>query len=82
MNAQPCLDLDFVRSQFPAFAEPSLQGQALVLIQQSDDLGAGVGAAGILEEQPAQGAAVTTATRPRLRPVNGWIVRTSAWGNT
>ena len=28
MNAQPCLDLDFVRSQFPAFAEPSLQGQA------------------------------------------------------
>ena len=23
MNAQPCLDLDFVRSQFPAFAEPS-----------------------------------------------------------
>ena len=27
MNAQPCLDLDFVRSQFPAFAEPSLQGQ-------------------------------------------------------
>ena len=28
MNAQPSLDLDFVRSQFPAFAEPSLQGQA------------------------------------------------------
>ena len=28
MNAQPRLDLDFVRSQFPAFAEPSLQGQA------------------------------------------------------
>jgi selenocysteine lyase/cysteine desulfurase len=28
VNAQPCLDLDFVRSQFPAFAEPSLQGQA------------------------------------------------------
>jgi len=28
VNAQPRLDLDFVRSQFPAFAEPSLQGQA------------------------------------------------------
>jgi selenocysteine lyase/cysteine desulfurase len=26
--AEPRLDLDFVRSQFPAFAEPSLQGQA------------------------------------------------------
>src|SRR5262249_11360484 len=28
MNAPPRLDLDFVRSQFPAFAEPSLHGQA------------------------------------------------------
>ena len=28
MIAEPRLDLDFVRSQFPAFAEPSLQGQA------------------------------------------------------
>jgi selenocysteine lyase/cysteine desulfurase len=28
VNAQPSLDLDFVRSQFPAFAEPSLHGQA------------------------------------------------------
>jgi hypothetical protein len=27
VNAQPRLDLDFVRSQFPSFAEPSLQGQ-------------------------------------------------------
>jgi len=28
VNAQPSLDLDFVRSQFPAFAEPSLHVQA------------------------------------------------------
>src|SRR5437764_3116406 len=54
VNAQPCLDLDFVRSQFPAFAEPSLQGQAFF-----ENAGGSYACAQVIcLLPPAQGAAV------------------------
>ncbi len=77
MKAQPCLDLDFVRSQFPAFAEPSLHGQAF-FENAAARTPAPRSSPCSTSTTAGSRCSRTTATRPRLRPVNGWIVLTSA----